>query len=975
MSPGLLHQGVRMNHSRRPRAVIIFGIGLLSWIAAAYSQTGGSAKALPKPADYGQWETLSPGASRGGLSSDGQWLAYVIGRSNGNNELRIQKLSSSDTKTVAFGTQTSFSADSKWIAYSIGYSEEETAKAPPNAPLQNKLGLMNLTSGEMTTIDGVQSFAFSPDGGYIVIRRYPPRPAAAAPAAQGGRGGQPAPATEPEQPAAATILVRQLSTGRDTTFGNVGEFAWRDSEKTHLLAMTISAEGKTGNGIHIFDPETTALRVLDSTSSVYTNLSWRRDSSDLAVLRARTDEKHDGPAEVILTWKGLGGPAEQQRVYDSSSDTSFPEGVRVVSYRRPSWSDDGRVLFFGIANWDIKPPTPSRGASDAPADKATNTDAKDEAAGVDIWHWTDVVVQPRQKLSANTDKRRNVLASLQMDTGTFRQLGNDSVTEQLSLIRHTNYALVSEWSKYAMDRTIGRPSADLLIQDVMTGVRTKLKDGINDAYAQVSPSGKYLLYLDNDHFWTINLATRAVANITKNASTSFVDKESDSTSPEKPAFGVAGWTKDDQAVLLYDKFDLWQIAPDGSRAVKLTTGASEQTRYRLLRPDLLPDDPAIDMTKPLYLSAFGIFSKKSGFARLSPSGSAWSARPAMEKLVWFDKAVTQLAKAKDADVYDYIVQDYDDSPDIFVGGADLSNAKQVTNTNAFQEKFAWGKSEVIDFTAEKGLKLQAGLYYPAGFEPGKQYPMIVYLYERLSDNVHRYTSLSERDYYNTSVFTTQGYFVLQPDIIFTPRQPGVSVVHCVTAAIKKVSSMGMVDTNRIGVVGHSWGGFDSAYLATHTNGVFAAAAAGAPITDLVSNYGNHHWSSGIAETDHIETGQQRMEVPLWQDLQDYIANSAVFNAQNMTVPLLIEVGDNDGTVFWHQGVELFNIARRAQRNVVLLQYNGEDHGLRQKKNQVDYQRRLLAWFGHYLKGEPAEKWITDGESYLSRQEEVKKTSK
>jgi dienelactone hydrolase len=962
-----------MTHSRRARAAIIFGIGLLTWIAVAYSQAGNSGKTPPKSADYGQWESIAQGAPRGGLSPDGNWLAYTINRSNGNNELRIQKLSNAETKTVAFGAQASFSADSKWIAYSIGYSEEETAKATPNAPLQNKLGLMNLTNGEMTTIEGIQSFAFSPDGGYLVIRRYAPRPATPAPAAQGGRGGQATPAAEPEQPAAATILVRQLSSGRDTTFGNVGEFAWRDTEKTHLLAMTISAEGKTGNGIHLFDPETTALRVLDSTPSVYTNLSWRRDSSDLAVLRARTDDKHEGPAEVILAWTGLGGPSERQRIYDSSSDASFPEGLRVVSYRRPSWSDDGRVLFFGIANWDLKPPTPARGASDTAADKATSTGTNEEAAGVDIWHWTDIVVQPRQKLNANTDKRRNMLASLQVDSGTFRRLGTDSLTEQLSLIRHTNYAFVSEWSKYAMDRTIGRPSADLFIQDVMTGVRSKLKDGINDAYAQVSPRGKYVLYLDNDNFWTINLSTRAIANITKTASTSFVDKDSDSTSPEKPPFGVAGWTKDDQAVLLYDKFDLWLVAPDGSRAVKLTTGTPEQTRYRLVRPDPQPDDPSIDMTKPLYLSAFGILSKKSGFARLAASGFGSSAQPALEKLVWFDKAVTNLAKAKDADVYDYIVQGYDDSPDIFVGGGDLSNAKQATNTNVFQEKFAWGKSEVVDFTAEKGLKLQAGLYYPASYEPGKQYPMIVYLYERLSDNVHRYASLSERDYYNTSVFTTQGYFVLQPDIIFTPRQPGVSVVRCVTAAIKKVSSMGMVDTKRIGVVGHSWGGFDSAYLATHTSGLFAAAAAGAPITNLVSNYGNHHWSSGIAETDHIETGQQRMEVPLWQDLQEYIANSAVFNVQNMTVPLLIEVGDNDGTVFWHQGVELFNIARRAQRNVVLLQYNGEDHGLRQKKNQVDYQRRLLAWFAHYLKGEPAEKWITNGESYLSRQEAVKKT--
>src|SRR5581483_7517135 len=186
---------------------------------------------------------------------------------------------------------------------------------------------------------------------------------------------------------------------------------------------------------------------------------------------------------------------------------------------------------------------------------------------------------------------------------------------------------------------------------------------------------------------------------------------------------------------------------------------------------------------------------------------------------------------------------------------------------------------------------------------------VVYLYERLSDGLHRYSAPSERDYYNVGAFTQQGYFLFEPDIVFRPREPGLSVVEGVTPAVKKVVEMGLVDARKVGVVGHSWGGFDTAYLATHTD-VFAAAVAGAPITDLVSNYGNHHWSSGIAETDHIETGQQRMEVPLWEDLQAYVRNSAVFNVQNMKTPLMIEVGDSDGTVFWHQGVELYNIVRR-----------------------------------------------------------------
>jgi dipeptidyl aminopeptidase/acylaminoacyl peptidase len=321
-------------------------------------------------------------------------------------------------------------------------------------------------------------------------------------------------------------------------------------------------------------------------------------------------------------------------------------------------------------------------------------------------------------------------------------------------------------------------------------------------------------------------------------------------------------------------------------------------------------------------------------------------------------------------VYVYVTQRFDDSPDAYVGPA-LASGKQVTNTNPFLSTYAWGRSEVVEFKNDRGVRLQGSLHYPAGYEPGKKYPMVVYLYEKLSDGVHRFVAPSERDYYNAAAFTSQGYLFFQPDIVFRPREPGLSVIECVEPAVRKVVAMGVADPARVGVIGHSWGGFDAAYLATHSK-VFAASVAGAAITNLVSNYGNHHWSSGIAETDHIETGQQRMEVPLFDDLQAYIRNSAVFNVHNMTTPLLLEVGDNDGTVHWHQGVEMYNIARRAKKDVVMLAYGGEDHGLRRKANQIDYQKRIHQWFGHYLKSEPAAPWIKSGLSFIERDAELKK---
>jgi dipeptidyl aminopeptidase/acylaminoacyl peptidase len=942
------------------RRILLPTLVLVSALASATAQT----KLPPTPAEYGQFETIALQA-RAGLSPDGRWIVYGINRSSRDNELRIAPLGGGvATKTVAFGAQPAFSSDSKWAAYSIGYSEAQQDKLrQQKKPVQNKIGLLNLASGETSTLDAIESFAFAPTGTHLAMRRYPPeRPASAAATPAGAAAATPAP---DDAPAGATLIVRELATGRDTTFGNVSEYAWQD--KGGLLAFAISAEDKTGNGVQLFDPKSSSLRVLDSASAVYTGVVWRKDSDDLAVLRGKTDDRHDGPTQIVLAWRGLAQATPDHQTYDPTADPKFTAGLRTVSFRRPSWSDDGKTIFVGVAKWDEKPPSEKdkKETTNGSGEGAAAAEAEEEAASVDVWHPRDIFVIPRQKLTARTDRQRNMLAAWHVGQNTLVQLGKSS-TEQVAPLKRQSIGYVADWTSYAMDRTIGRPAADISLIDLKTGERTKIVDKIDDGDLVASPGGRYLLYLQNDQYWTIDTKTRAIVNITRSVPTAFVNRESDATIKQKPPFGVAGWTKNDEAVLLYDKFDVWQVAADGSRATKLTDGAVDQVRHRYIR--LNPDDEWIDVDKPVTVSLFGVWSKKSGYGRIAPGSKT------AERVVWLDKGVSGLGKAKDADVYAYVAQDFDDSPDIFVAAADLKSAKQVTTTNPFIDKYAWGRAELVEYKSDRGERLQASLYYPAGYEPGKKYPMVVYVYERLSDGIHRFVAPSERDYYNASAFTSRGYVFLQPDIVFRPREPGLSVVECVGPAVKKAVAMGVADGAHVGIVGHSWGGFDTAYLTTHTD-IFAAGVAGAPITDLVSNYGNHHWSSGIAETDHIETGQQRMEVPLYDDLQAYIRNSAVFNVQNMKTPLLIEVGDNDGTVFWHQGIELYNIARRAKKDVVLLAYGGEDHGLRKKANQIDYQHRIMQWFGHYLKNEPAPAWIASGVSVLDREAELKKAKK
>ncbi len=925
---------------RRRGSAVLFTV-VLAGLAAS---TAAQSRRPPTPADYGRWETLAPQPG-GGLSPNGEWIVYAVRRSNRHDELRVTRIADGTTNTVEFGSQPVFSADSGWLACAIGYSEAQEDKARrEKTPLQRKAGLLNLKTGERTVIDAVDSFAFDAAGTHIAWRRYPPD------------RKEPSPAPSPEDltvPAGSTLIVRDLASGRDTTFGNVSAFGWQDTGP--LLAFTLDAEGQIGNGIQLYEPASSALRVLDSASAVYSGLAWRHDADDLAVFRSRTDDRHDGATQVLLAWTGAARGTPVKHTFDPTAQPGVPPGMRTVAFRRPTWSDTGDVVFVGVANWPARPEA---------APETGNDGADTEPASVDIWHARDIEVVPRQKLSLRADRQRNLLAAWHLARGTLVPLAS-APTEQVTPLRHQPLAYAASWAPYAMDRTIGRAAADIALVDIATGARTSIIDRIDDRYLQASPGGRYLLYFHADQFWTVDTRTRAIANITGTVPAVFVNRESDATVRQKPPFGVAGWTANDAAVLLYDKFDIWQVAADGRTAVRLTDGAAAQTRHRYVRLD--PDEEWIDPDKPILVSLFGIRSKQSGYGRIAPGAAT------AEPLVWRDLAISALARAKDADVFSYMAQSFEDSPDLFVGGPDLDRAKQVTATNPFQAGFAWGRSALVEFTSDRGERLQGALFYPAGYEPGRTYPMVVYLYERLSDGLHRYSAPSEREYYNPSVFTSNGYVFFQPDIAFRPREPGLSVVECVGPAVKKVIAMGVADPARVGVVGHSWGGFDTTFLATHTD-IFAAAVAGAPITDLVSNYGNHHWSSGIAETDHIETGQQRMEVPLYEDLAAYIRNSAVFNVQNMTTPLLIEVGDSDGTVFWHQGIELYNIARRARKDVVLLAYAGEDHGLRKAPDQIDYQRRILQWFGHYLRNEPAPAWITTGESVLDRERQRKRSS-
>ena len=941
-----------MSHHVIIRTILLAAVGaafgILQSSAQTVAATDSTAEAIndpPRPIspeDYGQWEQLRTAT----ISPDGRWLAVPIDRVNEENELRIRRIDVDSVFVIPYGSQPKFSNDQKWLAYRIGVSEKEQKKLEDEQkPVRLRMGLLDLRTGDTLSVDDVAGFQFSHDGTYLAMSRYSP---------QGEREAN-----------GADLVIRTLASATDMNFGNVSRFAWQDEGS--LLALIVDADGQAGNGVQIFDPATGVLRSLESASARYTEPVWREEEDDLAFLRVEVDSVYEDSSHTVIAWRDLEERNPRRFEFDPSEFSGFPDTTRIVDYRGLRWSEEGRTLYFGIKDRRLKEDTETPadttdvedGAEENEDDEEDEMDKADdedeERAGVEIWHAKDVDIVPSQKVFADSDRKENYLAAWHLDRETFVQLGNE-VTEDVVVVEGDMHALGFDPTPYDKERMFGPRYRDVYRIDVATGAREKIVDRVEFHFG-ASSGGRYFLFFRDDQYWTVDLASGTTTNITADIAASFVNTDRDITVEQKPPFGRAGWSEDDETVLLYDKYDVWEVRPDGSEATRLTRGAEDSVRYRYQRIDWSED--YIDTDQPIYLTAYGEWSKQFGYARVR------SGRPA-ENLVLMDANVARLQKADSADVFVFVAQRFDDSPDYFTTGPNLANPKQVTETNAFQKDYAWGRAELIEYENTWGRKLQGALFYPAGYEPGKRYPMIVYIYEKVSQTVHTYSVPSERRAYNTSAFTAEGYFVLRPDIVYRDRDPGRSAVAAIEPAVQAAIETGMIDADRVGLVGHSWGGYETAFTVTQSD-LFAAAVAGAPLTNLFSMYLSIYWNSGGTDARIFEISQGRMEVPFWEDVEAYAANSPVFHIETMNTPLLVTFGTEDGAVDFNQGVEFYNAARRAGKDFVLLVYEGENHGLAEKANQLDYHRRIIEWFGHYLKDDPAPDWIAKGVPYLEQE--------
>ena len=177
--------------------------------------------------------------------------------------------------------------------------------------------------------------------------------------------------------------------------------------------------------------------------------------------------------------------------------------------------------------------------------------------------------------------------------------------------------------------------------------------------------------------------------------------------------------------------------------------------------------------------------------------------------------------------------------------------------------------------------------------------------------------------------------------------------------------MGVADPKAIGLHGHSWSGYQTAFVVTQTD-IFACSIAGAPVSNMTSAHSGIRWGSGLARQFQYEKTQSRIGGSLWEFPERYIENSPVFFADRIQTPMLIMFGDEDGAVPWYQGIELYLALRRLEKDCIFLQYRGEPHHPQKYANKLDYSIKMKEYFDFYLKGKPAPDWITKGVPYRGK---------
>ncbi len=939
--------------------LLLFLVLSLSLLDLAYTQEK-ELKPIKDIADIMAWKSIR-GAT---LSPDGTWFAYYLAPQEGNGKLMVKNTKQDKEFSFDIGeppaysssSAISFSEDSQWLAYTVYPTREEARKLQKQKKkTYNSAALLNLESGEKKEIEKIQNFSFSGENPHwIAFHKYPIEEQS----------------KNEDKWKGTDLILQNLETSGQLNLGNVAEFAF--DKKGRWLAYLIDAKGKTGNGVQLRNMKTGVILPLDSDENEYTKLTWTEKGDGLAALKGKEDKQYEDNIYSVVGFQGFDSESPEKFSYNPHEDPNFPEGMTISPNRNPLWTEDLSAVLFGIhevkkKEQEEKPEEESEKKKEepeknpAPEKKPEKEIDKQDLPDLVIWHWLDKRLQSMQQVQEKRDENFSFLSVYNLKEKKFIRLADEKVREVSPAPKH-KWAIGFDRKKYELDANLyGRRHQDIYVINIKTGKRELALEKCR-WYFSPSPDGTHFLFYQNGDFYTYEIPTGKKFNITEKVPTSFIDTEDDHNVKDPPVYPI-GWEKEGKSVLLYDNWDVWGVPVHGGKGLNLTQiGKTKQIRFsRRFRLD--PEEKGIDLEKPQYFTAYGEWNKKGGIALVKKK------KPGAKLLLW-DDANFSIQKAKDTDVFLYTKQTYKDYPDFYVTDSTLQNGQKLTHANPQQSDFLWSSgSMLVDYESQNGDRLQASLFLPADYEKGQSYPTIVYIYEKLSQSLNRYFMPSARGF-NKSVYSSLGYAVLMPDIVYEINDPGISAVNCVIPAVQAAVETGVVDKDRIGIHGHSWGGYQTAFLITQTD-LFKAAVAGAPLTNMISMYSSIYWNSGSANQPIFESSQGRFKGNYLENLDAYARNSPVYHAKNVTTPLIILHNDKDGAVDWNQGIEYFNTLRQLKKPVVMLQYKGENHGLRKPANQKDYTVRMREFFDHHLLGKPAPTWLKQGIPHLELEEHIK----
>lgn len=869
------------------------------------------------------------------ISSDGAWLTFTAAPDRGDPEVVVRSVDGDARFTVPLADNPAFSDDGAWVAARTLPSLEARETRDGGPPLRNGMALLSLPSGAVETTDEVRSFAFSPDGAWIATHRHAPRE---------DDDGSPDDDEGPEEDDVGTELVlRRLADGTTRSLAHVRDYAF--SPDGGLLATVVGSPDDAEDGVQVHDLDRGGVTTVDARpDGVYGDLTWGEHAAELAVVAADPAEGEGRPAPgEVVVWRADGGAATWV-----AADAA-PEGWFVPVGADLAWSDDGARLYFA---WrPLRDDERAPAADDEPAFDAYDTDQILDGRGVDVWHWQDPRIMTQQKVVWNREKERTYRAVRHRDGGVVA-LGGLDLPDVRMPEAESPVALATSDLPYLWESTWTGGSSDAYVVDLATGERTLVAEALGSS-PTLSPDGRYVVWWQDAAWWIHDVASGHARELGADIPAPLADEDWDYPDAV-PSYGVAGWMDDDAAVILRDKYDLWVVPTDGSASWSLTDGRG-RAEHRVFR--LEDVDGPIAPGQELLLESYHDLRKNYGFYR------ARAGEAGVTRLLEDDKRFAFLARADDAERLLFTREAYDEFPDLWVADPNFRNPSKVTDVNpGLTDRYAWGSAELVEWRSLDGTPLQGVVIKPGNYQEGRRYPVLVYYYRFFSQRLHEFNDPSVNHRPSFPVYASDDYVVFLPDVRFEVGSPGLAATKSVVPGVQKLIDMGLADPDGVALHGHSWSGYQTAFIVTQTD-LFATAVAGAPVANMTSAYSGIRLGSGLARQFQYEKTQSRIGGSLWENFEEYIENSPVFYADRIDTPMLILHGDVDDAVPWEQSIELYLALRRLGKETVFLQYRDEPHHPQRYANKLDWSIRMKEWIDHYTKGTPAPAWMTEGVPY------------